>query len=249
MKLAFSKPTRTDEQTQALLSNFRGVGFDGLQLKASQYAAYLDDAARFKHEHAQWPGAASALICAGHLETGRVLHLRRTIKFAGEVGADLVVFCLVMSRENLADGDLHSFARVLSEAGLDAMAAGTKLSVHHHFGHPVMHRHELDTFFDAIQDGAVGLTVDTAHLVKSGIHDVAGLIRDMAAVIDNFHLKDYADGEWQVLGRGGIDFEPVFAAIQDIGYDGWVSADEESGSEVVEGMTECYEFMRGGLGR
>lgn len=97
--------------------------------------------------------------------------------------------------------------------------------------------------------GTVGLTVDTAHLVKSGVSDIAGLIRDLRDVIDNFHLKDFADGCFRVLGTGDIDFGPVFAAILETGYDGWLSADEESGADVVEAMRQCYRFMTGRLGR
>ena len=106
---------------------------------------------------------------------------------------------------------------------------------------------EIEVFFEAVELGSVGLTVDTAHLVKSGVDDVAGVIRGFAPVIDNVHLKDYADGEWRVLGTGDIDFVPVFAAIRDIGYDGWLSTDEESGADVLEAMAACRAFMEQGL--
>ena len=106
---------------------------------------------------------------------------------------------------------------------------------------------EMEVFFDAVEPGTVGLTVDTAHLVKSGVDDVAGVIRRFAPVTDNFHLKDYADGEWRVLGEGDVDFVPVFAAIRDIGYDGWLSTDEESGADVLEAMAACHAFVKQGL--
>ena len=122
-----------------------------------------------------------------------------------------------------------------------------KLSLHNHHGQAVMTREDLEVFFGAIEEGAVGLTVDTAHLVKSGVTDVAGVIRDFAGVIDNFHLKDYADGQWRVLGSGAIDFEPIFAAIGDIGYDGWLSTDEESDAPLLPAMEHCVEFMKAGL--
>ena len=34
MKLAFSKPTASEEETRLLFTRFRQVGYDGLQLKA-----------------------------------------------------------------------------------------------------------------------------------------------------------------------------------------------------------------------
>ena len=51
----------------------------------------------------------------------------------------------------------------------------------------------------------------------------------------------------RVLGEGNIDFEPIFRSIKEIGYDGWVSTDEESGSEVLEAMETCMAFMKEGL--
>jgi sugar phosphate isomerase/epimerase len=73
-----------------------------------------------------------------------------------------------------------------------------------------MYRRDFDVFFDAVDDRTVTLTVDTAHLVKSGIDDIAGVLRDFREVIDNVHLKDIADGDFKVLGQGHIDFAPVF---------------------------------------
>ena len=111
-----------------------------------------------------------------------------------------------------------------------------------------MFREDVAVFFDAVAEGTVGLTVDTAHFVKSGVEDIAGIIRDAAHVIDNFHLKDFADGEFRVLGTASIDFDPIFAAIRDIDYDGWISTDEESGADLLEAMEHCLHFMKDGLG-
>ncbi len=179
-------------------------------------------------------------------DNGRAF-LRDTFRFAQAVGSERIVYCHVQQRDGLEDDDIRQIARSLSEIGKEALQHGTKLSLHHHHGQPVMHRRDFDTFFDAIEPGTVGLTIDTAHAVKSGIADVGGLIRDFGSVIDNFHLKDYADGEWRVLGQGNIDFAPIFAAIKAIDYQGWVSADEESGSELLQAMQDCYDYIAAGL--
>jgi sugar phosphate isomerase/epimerase len=77
--------------------------------------------------------------------------------------------------------------------------------------------------------------------------DVAGVIREFAPVIDNFHLKDFGDDTWKVLGRGDIDFAPIFAAIREIGYDGWVCADEESGADFGGALAACFTLLAAGL--
>jgi len=243
MKLAFSKPTATDAEMRELIETFRERGFDGLQLKGGQYLPYLDDPARFVDDWGGFPGAAQALIAGCALDdAGRAL-LDRTIAFGARVGTVTLVFCHCVPRDGLTPDDLRRTARELSEIGKMARDAGIKLSLHHHFGQPVMLAEDADIFFGAVSDNAVGLTVDTAHLVKSGIADIADFIRRFAPVIDNYHLKDIRAGQFEVLGRGEIDFGPVFAAIRETGYNGYVSADEESGSGLADAMITCRKMI------
>lgn len=244
MRLAFSRPTADDAEQRLLFSSFRAAGFEGLQLKAGQYQGYLREPDRFRAEWDEDTGAVSALIAAGPLDEAGIASLRRVIDFAQAVRAERVVFCHGISRRGLTPSDIRGFARVLSDLGREAQAVGVRLSLHHHYDQPVMQRDEFDLFFDAAGEGTVGLTVDTAHLVKSGIDDIAALLRRFRAVIDNVHLKDFADGEWRVLGEGGVPFGPVFEALQEIGYDGWLCADEESGGDLRAGMAASFEFIR-----
>ncbi len=246
MKLAFSGKTQSPQQQRELFASFAEVGYDGLQLKG-EYYPYLDEPRRFREDHPA-PGAAAGLIAGGRLDDEGVARLRAIIAFAGAVGSERVIFCHGHPRAGLTPEDIRGFARRLTELGGEARDAGTKLSLHNHCGHPVMTAEDARVFFDAADAEAVGLTVDTAHLVKAGEHDVAGFIRDFAGAIDNLHMKDLAGGEWRVLGEGEIDFAPIFAAVQEIGFDGWVSADEESGADLRHGMEACHAFLREGLG-
>lgn len=243
MKLAFSTPTSTLDDQRRLFTGFRPAGYEGLQLKASQYLPYLREPERFLKDWGAFPGAASALIFGGALDQPGQAALRDVLAFARSVGSDLVVFCHGVTRQGLTDDGIRGFARPLSDLADEARQQGVRLSLHHHFDQPVMHRADFDIFFDACQNDALGLTVDTAHLVKSGITDIAELIRAFASRIDNIHAKDFRNGQFQVLGRGDIDFAPVFAALREIGYDGWVCADEESGGDLTEGMAGCRRFL------
>ena len=247
MKLAFSKPTAARDEQRVLFENYRSVGYDGLQLKAGQYDAYLTDPHRFVDDWGDLPGAAAGLIVGAGLDEDGVAAIRKVFRFAGEMGTDRIVFCHCLPRGGVSSDDIRGFAGTLSELGREVEQFGAKLTLHHHFNQPVMHRADLEVFFGAASDGSVGLTVDTAHLVKSGVDDVAAVIRDFAHVIDNFHLTDFADGQWRVLGEGDIDFKPIFRSSKEIGYDEWVSTDEESGSEVLEAMETCMAFMKEGL--
>jgi sugar phosphate isomerase/epimerase len=249
VRLAFSQPTSGDDEQRTLFSGFRAAGYEGLQLKASQYVRYLNDPARFV---AEWgsnaPGATSALIWGGRLDEEGTASLRRLFAFANAVGAERIIFCHGVPRREVTPDELRAFARVLSDLGHEARQEhGVALSLHHHFDQPVMHKDDFAVFFDAADPAVLGLTLDTAHLVKSGILDIAGIVRDYAAVLDNVHLKDFADGQWRVLGEGAIPFTPVFDALRAVGYAGWLCADEESGSDTQTAMETCCRFLRAHL--
>lgn len=244
MRLAFSKPTAGADEQRQLFDRFGPGGYDGLQLKAGQYQPYVDDPARFTDRWGAAPGATSALIAMGTLDDDGRERLRAVVAFGAAVGSERVVFCHGMRREGLTDADIAGFAGVLSELGREAADRGVALSLHHHYDQPVMYRRDFDVFFDAADRDAVHLTVDTAHLVKSGVTDLAGLVADLAPVVDNLHVKDYADGEFRVLGRGDLDLDPLFATLRSIGYDGWLCADEESRTGLVEGMDASMAYLR-----
>ncbi|MGP4038759.1 sugar phosphate isomerase/epimerase family protein [Gracilibacillus sp. D59] len=248
MKFAFSRPTSSNEQRDRLFNNYQKLSYEGLHLKHSQYAPYIEEPERFNEEWANLDGIASGLIFGGNLDRDNQQVLRKLFAFASQVGTDSIIFCHGVPREQSSNERLHQFAKQLTELGKEAWQDyGIQLSLHHHYNQPVMYREDFDVFFDQIKDNDVTLTIDTAHLYKSGIKDIAEVIRSFKDRIDNFHMKDFANGDWKVLGQGEIDFEPIFQAVKEIGYDGWMSADEESGGEIIGGMKECLDFMRKGL--
>ena len=243
--LQFSIPTDGEAQQRALFEGYAGAGFDGLQLKGGQYARYLDAPAQFVEQWGQLNGGA--LICGGALDENGRAELARVFRFGAAVGAAMVVFCHGHPHAGVDDQQRHDFAQILSELGLVARGHGLKLSLHQHTDQPVMTRADVRAFFGAATPGALGLTLDTAHWVKSGQSDFAGTIEEFAGWIDNVHLKDYARGEWQTLGRGDVDFAPIFAALRAINYAGPMCADEESGADVAAGMSEARVFLRAHL--
>ncbi len=115
MKLAFSKPTCDADEQRLLFEHFRPTGFEGLQLKHGQYAAYLDAPARFTDEWGHLPGVASALITGGGLDEGSIASLRRILRFGSTVGSDLVILCVTGSREGLTRHDLARAAGLLGD--------------------------------------------------------------------------------------------------------------------------------------
>lgn len=245
--VAFSKPTRGSEQQRLLFDRYPEFGFTGLQLKGGQYGDYLDDpvagADRFKADWGSDPGHVSSLITMNPLDDAGRERLRTLSAFAGAVGAQRVVLCHDVPRDGLDDSDLIRFAGELSDHAEEAAEHGVVLSLHHHTGEPVMHRRDFDVFFGAVRENTLRLTVDTGHLLRSGVTDVPALLTDFASVIDNIHLKDYADGEFRLLGQGSVDLTTVLDAISTLGPGITLCVDEESRAEVLEGLQVSRDFL------
>ena len=74
-------------------------------------------------------------------------------------------------------------------------------------------------FCDAVAHPAVGLLFDTFH---ANIEDksIGGALRDAARHIKHLHTCENDRG---VPGTGHVDWDGFFAAVADIGYDGWLT--------------------------
>ncbi len=87
------------------------------------------------------------------------------------------------------------------------------------------HAHQLDELFELIADPRIAMNLDIGHFYCVG-EDPARIITDYCGRFDHIHLEDIAADRKHlhlVPGDGAIDFQSVFKAISDIGYDGYVT--------------------------
>ena len=73
----------------------------------------------------------------------------------------------------------------------------------------------------AVGSPAVAVYYDVGNSQEAGF-DIGREIRLLGGRISQFHAKDYKD----LFGQGSIDFKAVRAAMQDIGYSGWLVLEE-----------------------
>ncbi len=82
-------------------------------------------------------------------------------------------------------------------------------------------------FIGTVPHGQVALNFDIGHFYCVG-EDPAQAARTLAPWIRHVHLEDIAPSREHrhlVPGRGAIDYTAVFAALRDIGYDGWITVE------------------------
>ncbi len=122
--------------------------------------------------------------------------------------------------------------------------AGLRTVFHHHCGGYVETPEEIDTLLSLTDPRLVGLCFDTGHYRFGGGDALAGL-RKHAGRIWYLHLKDYdpavgarvaegwtyldavRQGVFCELGRGGVDFPRLVAALKFLQYDGWVVVEQD----------------------
>ncbi|WP_285025442.1 sugar phosphate isomerase/epimerase [Plantibacter sp. ME-Dv--P-122b] len=247
LRRAFSKFLEPAE-VPVLIGTFRDEGYEGLQLKGAQYADFVSDPARALDELGADPGIYSAVITGDSIDDDGRERIRATIGFAAGVGAERIVFCHGHPHLGVDADQRRAFARTLLDIAAEAGERGVAFSLHHHTDQPVMELTDFREFFDGVEPGLLGLTVDTAHLARSDIADLPGFIDEFGPHIDNLHLKDYSlpvgrDGEWRLAGQGELDLLGVLDALDRAGYTGWLCVDEESEAGLAEGLSASRTWL------
>lgn len=131
----------------------------------------------------------------------------------------------------------------LDEIAALAGSLGVTAALHPHVGTVVEGPAEVDRVLDG---SAIGLCLDTGHLLVGGTDPVA-LARRAAARVAHVHLKDVAApradevrtgrstytaavsaGLYRPLGRGDLDLATLVAALEDAGYTGWYVMEQDT---------------------
>ena len=143
----------SSEKFLDMLSLMVSEGYHGLQLKGSQYAAWLDspDAFRQKFDISKIMGIITS-------DEG---NLQRIIDFAGYLDLQAITWVPSWKKDQM---DYSSAAEILNRFGSYAKEKGTELSLHNHAGQLFGNQNDLHEFCRLVKAERSGLTIDTAHL-------------------------------------------------------------------------------------
>lgn len=143
------------------------------------------------------------------------------------------------------DAQWKAMTEGLNELGRMAADSDMRLCYHHHMGTGVMTRAAVDRLMNETDAEVVHLLLDTGHLYWAG-DDPLDMTRAYADRIRHVHLKDIrhdvmeecnrrnlsfyesiCEGVFTVPGDGVIDFRPIFQALADANYAGWLVVEAE----------------------
>jgi sugar phosphate isomerase/epimerase len=182
-------------------------------------------------------------------ERGRRLDfLRRAVHIAAELGSDAVSFWSGAPSDP-ADPALHLSRLVEGCRELCAIAARHKVPLVFE-PEPGMFIDTMERFgwlYEAVNDPALGLTLDVGHLHCQGEEPIADHLRRWRHVLWNVHIEDTRRGihDHLMFGDGEIDFGPVLGALREIGYGGGVYVELSRHShDAVNAARRALAFLR-----
>ncbi|MER5394183.1 sugar phosphate isomerase/epimerase [Saccharopolyspora sp. NPDC002686] len=153
----------------------------------------------------------------------RETHLGRLLDLTAGCGAEaLVLPCGAQSREPVTglDADLDRVAGELARAAAAARAHGVAIWVEAPHFFRLCGDVELAARLIERLDPAVGVVLDTSHIVASG-GDPADFARRFGPRIAHVHLRDAKPGGINhSIGNGVVDFPAAFEVLRSTGYGG-----------------------------
>jgi inosose dehydratase len=149
---------------------------------------------------------------------------------------------------------------------------GVAACLHPHAACFVEFRDEIDRAMDDLPADLVGLCIDTGHSAYAGV-DPVGLLRDYGDRVTHLHFKDVdpanrervvrdgvefdaavAQGVFCPLGRGMVDFAAFRRALEDVGYAGWGSIEQDvdpggNGDPLADAQASLAFLRESGIAR
>ncbi len=125
-----------------------------------------------------------------------------------------------------------------------------RIAIHNHG--PAARYNRVVDVLEAIEghDERIGACADLGHYIRSGEHPI-DVIRSLKGRLYGVHLKDFAEMKEHtkgvVLGKGHLDLEGVFFAMQDVGFpaNGALSLEyEENPSNPLADIRQCVTVAK-----
>lgn len=157
-------------------------------------------------------------------------------------GRDLPIF---EEKPKFTDQEWDLLTKGLEKLGDLAHERDMEIVYHHHMGTGVQTTDEIERLMENTDPEKVSLLFDTGHLVYSG-EEPLGIFEKYHHRIKHIHFKDIRKdvmnevknekdsfltgvkkGAFTVPGDGMVDFTPIWKAIEQSGYEGWIVVEAE----------------------
>jgi inosose dehydratase len=208
------------------MDDIAALGFRGIQLRGSAVSKWADRPAELKNLLAdrklELVALSSGNLAFDPAAASQSLkqHIRHA-RFVRDVGGRyLQILEERPAGHRPVPDDYRYLGGLLTDLGKRTADLGVPLVYHNHMGAFGEAPDDVARILDAADPRVVHFLLDTAHYQQAG-GDPAAAIRRHGSRIRLLHLKDLAGKRFVELGKGSVDFKAVFAALDEIQFDGW----------------------------
>jgi inosose dehydratase len=233
-----------DGNDEQAIQDVSALGFPGIQLRSNVLKTYggRPDALRdllAKHKLTMAAFSSGDVRIDPAVEREEIEKHAGHAKFVKAVGGVYLQLTDARPKRPIVADDYKRLGRLLTEIGKRAGDVGIPIGYHNHMNNLGERPDEVRWILDAADPKIVRLQLDTAHYLQGG-GDPAKAIRDYRDRLIFLHIKDVespvpgATGDlsrsyrFVELGRGKVDLKDVFAALDEIAFEGWAIVELDS---------------------
>jgi len=247
IRFGYAAITWNGNDRQAI-DDIAALGFRGVQLRQSAFETWRERPAELKDLLAQKRLAFVALSSGNvsldpAVEQDTLAQHALHARFVRDVGGRYLQVIDERPHGTPGEDDYKRMGRLLTEIGRRSSDLGIPLGYHHHMGALGQSPDEVARVLDAADPRYVHLLLDTAHYQQAG-GDPAAAVRQYASRLLFLHIKDLAGDRFVELGRGKVDFNAVFAALDAVNFDGWGMVELDSVTDPTETPKESGAIAR-----
>jgi L-ribulose-5-phosphate 3-epimerase len=168
--------------------------------------------------------------------------IRQEFEDCKAYGGTTVLVVPAVVNKNVSYRDAYSRSQANIRKLLpDAERAGIRIAIEEVWNKFLLSPVEFARYIDEFDSPWVGAYFDVGNVVEYGFPQE--WIRELGKRILKVHVKEYAKAKrfGYSLGEGEIDWPAVRAALHDVGYEGWISA--EVPKKDLEGMKDVVRRM------
>ena len=230
-----------EKDPEATLKAVKAAGYDNVELagtagmSAADYRALLDD--------------CGLRAFSGHVGIEELVEdVDQTIEDAHILGMDYVVVPFIGGDMTPNREAWVQYAREMEAAGFTLKEAGLTLCYHNH-----AHEYEildgetaLDAIFNTADAEALAAELDVYWIRHAGFDPVAE-IEKRPGRLPILHVKDMTDGDpptFAEVGKGVIDWEPVFRAAEAAGVKWYAVEQDTCPVDSLESARVSAEYMK-----
>ncbi|MFD0960540.1 sugar phosphate isomerase/epimerase family protein [Paenibacillus chungangensis] len=163
-------------------------------------------------------------VCKKQIEVAQGLGVDAILVIPGAVGVDFIPGAAVIDYERAYDRALEAIGSLVPHAE----SAGVSIAIENVWNKFLLSPLEMRSFIDAHQSDRVGAYFDVGNVLYSGYPE--HWVRILGERIKRVHFKDYRREAGGLHGfvdllAGDVDYPAVVAALKEIGYDNYVTAE------------------------